>query len=116
MDIYCIKVIETIEKRSFVEAEDAATAQLLAAKLDAYEFNHNKVVASQFTVFPVMKDRENEHEDHDPCDGYYDCDACPNHCEVCGSCAKEADFVPNRGECADCKFRCSACNACTIDG
>lgn len=115
MNIYCVKVLETIEKRGFVEAEDAATAQCLVAEMDAEEFCHNKVVASQCAVFPFEEDCDKGFEDEDFCDGFDDCDDCPNHCEVCGSCAKEADFIPNRGKCAGCEFRCSACYACTID-
>lgn len=119
--MFHVRVKETVEKKGFIEAKDAIAAQIKAAQMSSDEFHYDKVTESVCAVFPVdlrfevdCEDHE-DHEDHDPCDGYYECDSCPNYCEVCGSCAKESDFVPDRGECATCESRCSVCNACTSD-
>lgn len=115
MDIYAVRILETVEKMVMVHADDAQEAQYYASEMNDTEFDFNKVVGSKSTAVMIAEGKDDEDIDDDLCDGIDDCDDCPDHCEVCGSCAKEADFVPNRGECADCKFRCSACNACTID-
>lgn len=119
MDIYAVRILETVEKMVMVHADDAQEAQYYASEMNDDEFDFNKVVGSKSTAVKIAEGDTDEDIDDDsnddPCDGFNDCDDCPNYCEVCGSCAKEADFVPNRGKCAGCEYRCSACYACTID-
>lgn len=55
MNIYCVKVLETVEKRSFVEAEDAATAQLLGAEMDAMSSVTTRLWRANVPFSPLMK-------------------------------------------------------------
>lgn len=115
MKMYDVKVAVTVVKHVLFPAESAIEAISLAADMDDEDYDFCEEIGSNATATLVEKDENEDDDDDDPCDGFDDCDDCPNYCEVCGSCAKEADFVPNRGDCADCKHRCSACGACTAD-
>lgn len=115
MNMYDVEIVETIIKRVAMPAENATDAMYLASELEDDGFDFCESVNGKATAFLLGKTDDEDDKDDDPCDGFDDCDDCPNYCEVCGSCAKEADFVPNRGDCADCKHRCSACGACTAD-
>jgi len=114
-----IQVIETRVKVVELCASSADEALFLAEDLGDGEFDKNDVIGIVNSVEIADCDPdcscEDEENEGDDCDLYDDCDGCPDYCEVCGSCAQECDFVPNKGSRRDCKHRCSACGACTID-
>lgn len=126
MNYYRIKTVETIEKVAVIPAVNATEALFIASEFDEDDYDIIQTKEANITAKQVAGDEKNlgnlpdlndESEDYDDdlCEAFPECDDCPDYCEVCGSCAKEADFVPDRGDCARCEFRCSACGACLYD-
>ena len=126
MNYYRIKTVETVEKVAVIPAVNATEALFIASEFDEDDYDIIQTKEANITAKQVAEDDkilgnlpelEDEYEDFDDdlCEAFPDCDDCPDYCEVCGSCAKEADFVPDRGDCARCEFRCSACGACLSD-
>ena len=119
MDIYAVRILETVEKMALVKAENVQEAQYYASEMDDDEFDFNKVVGSKSTAVMLAEDGEYEEneddEDDESCDMSTDCHDCPEGCEACGTCSREGHYVANRGKCANCEYRCSVCYACTCD-
>lgn len=126
MNYYRIKTVETIEKVAVIPAVNATEALFIASEFEEDDYDIIQTKEANITAKQVAGDEKNlgnlpdlndESEDYDDdlCEAFSECDDCPDYCEVCGSCAKEADFVPVRGDCARCEFRCSACGACLYD-
>ncbi|MGI6196233.1 MAG: hypothetical protein ACOYIO_04000 [Eubacteriales bacterium] len=103
MNYYRIKTVETIEKVSVIPAVNATEALFIASEFDEDDYDIIQTKEANITAKQVTEDDkilrnlpelDSEDYDDDLCQAFPECDDCPDYCEVCGSCAKEADFVP----------------------